>query len=403
MNTMGAIQENILWNLDTLFLFIRVFVLSSPSKKQEMRLTCAQRDLANALIITNQAVDLNNTLPILNNVYLKAEGQKLYFLGTNLEIAISYWINAEIKNEGEITIPSKLFTSYVNYLNSRDTLQIALDEGGNFCINTSSSKTKIKGIPSSDFPKIPVVEKEGGFKISSHDLSRIINQVAFTASLNSTRPILSGVYFTLSKNQLEAVATDSYRLSEKQVTVTQASGDLSCIIPVKTLHQIGVILSIMKQVEEVEVVVSKNQILFIVGDVKITSRLIDGQFPNYKQIIPKGSKTKVNLRVSELTSALKQINLFAKENNNKIIFNFTKDSIKITTDSTQYGEGEVVLSVKGDVEINEIALNSQYILDVLGALGSDEVVMGVENKVSPAVFQPVNDSHYTYIIMPLKI
>lgn len=367
-----------------------------------MRLVCSQKDLASALGITNRAVGVNNTLPVLNNVLVKAEGKKLYFTATNLEVAISFWIEADIKNEGEITIPSKLLTSYINYLKD-DKVDLGIESGETVLIKTADSKTKIKGIPASEFPVIPAVEKEGGFTISPEDLERGIRQVAFAASLSSTRPILTGVYLNVGKDKLKMVATDSYRLAEKTLNIKNASDGVSCIVPVKTLLEVGAILNTLKEKEDVEVIVSKNQIFFSLSKTKITSRLIEGQFPNYQQVIPKTSKSEAKLNIDELSLALKRINLFAKEHNNKIILKLDSNGLFITTEMTQYGVGEVELKTKVDGENNEIALNSQFMLDVLANLESKEAVLKLGDKTSPALFQPAGKDDYIHIIMPLKI
>ncbi len=367
-----------------------------------MRLTCSQKDLANALSITNKAVGANNTLPVLNNVLVKAEGKKLYFTTTDLEIAISYWIEADIKNEGEITIPSKLLTNYINYLKD-EKVDISIEDGGSILVDTSDSKTKIKGISADEFPSIPTVEKEGVFELVAKDLVLAINQVAFAAALNTTRPILTGVYFNITKDSLKMAATDSYRLAEKTLKIKNTTGDMACIVPVKTILELGTILSLMKGDDKVEVVVSKNQIFFSIDKVKITSRLIEGQFPNYQQVIPSNSKTKAYLNTSELSLVLKRINLFAKENNNKILFKINKNGVIITTDTTQYGVGEVEIKTKVEGEDNEIALNSQFMLDVLSNMGSNEVIIELGEEVNPAIFRPSDKDGYIHIIMPLKI
>ncbi len=365
-----------------------------------MRLTCLQKDLFSALNITNKAVDANNTLPVLNNVLLKAEAKKLYFTTTNLEIAITYWIETEVKNEGEVTIPSKLFTNYISYLKD-EKVNITAEEG-DIVIKTEDSTSKIKGIPSAEFPPIPTVEKEGGITTKSKDLKEAIQQVVFAAALNTTRPVLAGVYFFVEKDQLKMVATDSYRLAEKTITVTKAAGDIKCIIPAKTIVELGYILDTLKE-EEVDVVVSKNQVLFSVGAVQLTSRLIEGQFPNYEQIIPKSTKTKVHFDIEEIALILKRINIFAKENNNKIILKTTKEGATITTETTQYGEGEITLKTKTEGEDNEIALNSQFVLDILNNIGGKEVILEIGEKITPIIVKPKEKSDYTHIIMPLKI
>lgn len=367
-----------------------------------MRLTCTQKDLASALSITNKAVGMNNTLPVLNNVLVKAEGKKLYFTTTNLEIAINYWIDADVKNEGEITIPSKLLTNYIGYLKDGE-VKLAVEEGGSVLLETSDSKTKIKGISSAEFPSIPSVEKEGGFTISAEDLGLAINQVAFAAALNTTRPILTGVYLIVDKNEMKMVATDSYRLAEKTLKVKNVTGGVSCIVPGKTILEIGAILSFVRENCDVEVVISKNQIFFSIDKIKITSRLIEGQFPNYQQVIPKITKTKAEIGVSDLSLALKRINLFAKENNNKVLIKVGPESISITTDTTQYGVGEIEIKTKTEGGNNEIALNSQFVLDVLGNINTDVVVLELGEKTSPAILKPANKTDYVHIVMPLKI
>lgn len=366
-----------------------------------MRLTCSQKDLLSALTATNKAVDVNNTLPVLNNVLLKAEGKKLYFTSTNLEIAITYNIETDIKNEGEVTIPSKLFTSYINYL--KDEKVEVIVEGGDIQIETSDSKTRIKGIPASEFPPIPMVEKEGGMTVKIKDLKKAIEQVVFAAALNTTRPILSGVYFEVDKEELKMVTTDSYRLSEKTISVSNVSGDVNCIVPAKTIIELGSILDGMKEDDEVTIIISKNQIMFSAGPVELISRLIEGQFPNYEQIIPKSSKTQVEFDVSALGLMLKRINIFAKENNNKIILKVEDGKVVITTESTQYGEGEITLNTKIEGDNNEIALNSQFLLDALGSIGKDKVVLEIGDKIAPVILKPKDGKGYTHIIMPLKI
>ena len=366
-----------------------------------MRLTCSQKDLLSALTTTNKAVDVNNTLPVLNNVLLKAEGKKLYFTSTNLEIAISYTIETDIKNEGEITIPSKLFTNYINYLKD-DTVDMVAEEG-DVVIKTSDSKTRIKGIAASEFPPIPSVDKEGGMSVKVKDLNKAIEQVVFAAALNTTRPILSGVYFMAEGNSLKMVSTDSYRLSEKILMVNSVSGAVSCIVPAKTVLELGSILDGLDEEKDVEIVISKNQIMFSVGPVQLTSRLIEGQFPNYEQIIPKESKTKTEFDVSALSLMLKRINIFAKENNNKIILRIADGKVTVTTESTQYGEGEITLDTHVEGENNEIALNSQFLLDALGNIGDKKVLVEIGEKTTPIMIKPKEGKGYTHIIMPLKI
>jgi len=352
-------------------------------------------------MIASKAVDTNNTLPVLNNIHLKAEGNQLHFTSTNLEVAIVYHIATDVKEGGQVTIPAKLLTSYVGYLKDGSVEMIV--EGVDMQLKTSDSKTRIKGISPDEFPPIPIVEKEGGLKIRVSDLKQAINQVVFAAAMNTTRPILGGVYFIVVDGKLNMVSTDSYRLSEKSVEVSEVSGDVSCVIPAKTILELGSILDVGAGDDVVEVVTSKNQIKFILGAVEMTSRLIEGQFPNYKQIIPQGSKTQIELDVSALSLVLKRINIFAKENNNKVVLKASDGKIEVTTDSTQYGEGEVEVQASIQGEDNEIALNAQFLLEALGHLSSRQVVLEIGEKTAPVMIKAKDKTDFVHIIMPLKI
>ena len=366
-----------------------------------MRLTCSQKNLSQALNIASKAVDTNNTLPVLNNVHLNAEGKKLHFTSTNLEVAITYHIETEIEEGGQVTIPAKLLTSYVNYLKDGD-IDIKVD-GVDMQLKTNDSITRIKGIAAEEFPPIPNVEREGGFKIQSNELKQAIHQVVFAAALNTTRPILGGVYFVIEEGVLHLVSTDSYRLSEKSLSVSEVEGEIDCVIPAKTILELGAILDTVSPEVVVEVIMSKNQVKFVIGQVEMTSRLIEGKFPNYKQIIPQSSKTQVEFDVAALSLILKRINIFAKENNNKVVLKMADGKVKITTDSTQYGEGEIEVQAIINGDEGEIALNAQFLLEALGHLSSGKVTLEMGEKTAPVMLKPNGKADFVHIIMPLKI
>lgn len=368
-----------------------------------MRVKCLQRELSHALTLTSKAVDSNSTLPVLNNVFLKAEGSKLHLISTNLEMAIEYSIETQVINEGEMTLPSKLFTQYVGYLKPDEEIEINTEAQTTF-INTSDSKTTIKGIDSSEFPPIPTVERSGVLRVNGAQFKQAIHQVIFSAAMNTTRPILSGVYFFVEGDQLKMVTTDSYRLSERSLSV-KVEGGVNCVIPARALLDLESVLDALnlQQEDEVEVVISKNQVMFTFGSFKLTSRLIEGQFPNYQQILPKEKKTTLTCDRSELTTALKRVNLFAKQNNNKVVLHLNEGKLLIQTEGTQYGQGEVELTCKIEGESNQIALNSQYILDVLSGAMSSTVIVELNEKTTPAVFKSEQGNHYLHIIMPLKL
>ena len=368
-----------------------------------MKLICSQNDLERALTIVSKAITPNTTLPVLNNILLKAEGKSLFFAATNLEIAIQYFIPAEVKNEGSVTIPAKLLNSYVSLLKD-EKIEISLLQGETIQLSSPSSQTKIKGISAHEFPVIPKVEKESSLKVPTKDLEVAIMQTAFAASTNTSRPVLSGVFFDVTKGDMKVVATDSYRLAERNlVLIDKSDQHFQCIVPARTVMELGKILNRSEE-KEVEISVSKNQILFMVGDIQLMSRLIEGKFPPYEKIIPKNTKTKVEVPAEELSNVVRRVSLFARENNNSIKISATNDGkLSIVTDETKVGEEKAEIKVTVEGENNKIALNAQYLLDVLNYIQSENVVFEMEDKLSPAVIRPSKKDDYVYIIMPLKV
>lgn len=368
-----------------------------------MKVVCDQNKLNFALEVVSKAVTPNNTLPILNNILIKASGKKLFFTGTNLEIAINFFIQAEVVNEGQITVPAKLLTSYINLLEDKK-VELKVEEGFVLSIKTNTSQTKIKGLSSNEFPVIPKIEKENTFNIQAGVLGDAINSTVFSAAVTPTRPVLCGVLFKGEKDTIRLVATDSYRLAEKKIKPEKKiEHPFEYIVPLKTLIELWKILSMKYEKEIIEIQVSKNQIMFLVDSLELISRLIEGRFPDYEKIIPRATKTKIQVETSRLTLATRRVSLFAKENNNNIKISATNDGkMHITTDETRVGEEKAELDIKISGENNKVAINSQYLLDVLNHI-ENSVSIEMDEKLTPVTVRPVKGEDYTYIIMPLKI
>lgn len=368
-----------------------------------MKLFCAQKDLDYALNIVNKAIGVNNTLPVLNNILLKAEGKKLFFSSTNLEIAISCSISADVRGEGAITVPAKLITNYVSLLTD-EKVEVSIVEGVSLAVNSSSSHTKIKCISADEFPLIPKVEKGQEISIGVDDFYKAITETVFAASFNTTRPVLSGVFIKTDGEDIKIAATDSYRLAEKTIKPLKTSKEsFAVIVPAKTMMELGKILS-KSDGKEVKANVSKNQISFSVDGVELISRLIEGKYPDYEKIIPKDAKTKFEVSVEDFSLVLKRVSLFARENNNSVKLNVTNDGrLTVSSEETKVGEEKADIAVKVSGENNKISLNSQYLLDVLTYISDDKVLFSMNDKASPARISPVEGGGYVYIIMPLKV
>lgn len=368
-----------------------------------MKILCEQKKFLDALDIVIRAVSASNTLPVLNNILIKAEGKNVLFSATNLEIAVKYFFECEVRNEGALTVPAKLLMSYVSLL-PNEKLEVSATEGLSMTVKGSKSQTKIKGIHPEEFPIIPELEKAQEFQLPVKDLTLAIQQVAFAASQNSSRPVLSGVLMTIDKKVLKMAATDSYRLAEKKIDLQKPFDEkVECIIPVRTVQELGKLLA-KATTPEVTVGISKNQILFKIGDIEFTSRLIEGRFPDYERIIPKDNKSKAEVGTQDLQVNVRRVSLFARESNNSVKVSVTNDGkLTISTDETKVGEDKAEVDIVLTGENNKTALNAEYLLDVLAAIGAPKLSLEMNDKLSPVVIKPCNDESYVYIIMPLKV
>ncbi len=368
-----------------------------------MKIVCQQKDFLEALNIVGRAITPNTTLPVLNNIYIKAEGKNLFFAATNLEIAIRYVISCDVRNEGSITVPAKLLINYISLLPD-EKLEISTEESLQFVIKSKTSQTKIKGVHADEFPTIPETEKGVHLQIPAQDLQFALEQVVFAAAQNTSRPVLAGVFFSLEKDRLKLVTTDSYRLAERQIQLPKSLEEkLQCIVPAKTASELGK-LAHRAHGGNVEVEISKNQVLFKIGDIELVSRLIDGKFPEYERIIPKESKTKIEALNDALSQVVKRVSLFARENNNSVKMTATNDGkLSVATDETKVGEEKADIDIVMQGENSKVALNAQYLLDVLGVLHDDKLFIEFNDKASPIVVKPCKNTQYVYIIMPLKV
>ncbi len=365
-----------------------------------MKVKCSQSGLAQALTIVNRAVSPNNTLPVLNNIYIKSENGKLLLSATNLEIAIQASIDANVEKDGSLTVPAKIFSAYVPLLSNEEVTLIGA-EGSTLEIKSKDANTKMKGIPAEEFPVLPKLDGGEKFNLPSETLRKAIDQVAFAASTNISRPVLTGTLWILKDKKLKIVATDSYRLAEKIINV-ESDAVSTFIVPGRTAQELAKILG-SAQSKEISLYVTKNQIAFEVDGVVLTSRLIEGNFPDYEKILPKESKTKAKVGVNEFTSALKKVSVIVKENNNSIKISLDAGKISMTTEKTQIGEGACEFSLEMEGDKAEVALNVQYLLDALARMDDDTVNFGLNDALSPVILSPAKPSGYTHIIMPLKV
>ncbi len=365
-----------------------------------MKLECSGSELAEVLSVVGRAVSPNNTLPVLNNILLEAGENNLSLSATNLEIAIHAECSARVSEPGRITIPAKTLVSYASFLKD-EPVTLSLD-GATLKIQSSGSQTEIKGIGAEEFPKLPTLSEPTSIEIPLEGLSRVLEEVVFSASTNVSRPVLTGVFFTIKGRSLKWVATDSYRLSERTLELSEDLPELNFIIPSRTVVELAKISSGTAE-KKLKLDLSKNQIRFTVGSIQLSSRLIEGQFPDYEKILPKNVGTTAEVKADDFLLALRKVSVLVKDLNNHVRIKVDSGKLVVMSEENQLGKGTVELAVKSEGEVLETALNVQYLMDILGKLSGEVVDFSLNDGLSPVKVVPQKRSGFLHIIMPLKV
>lgn len=362
-----------------------------------MKLKVTQENLNKALGLVARVANTRGTLPILSNVLLKIDGNRLSVSATNLDIAISCQLGAQVQTEGSLTVPARLLQDLVNGLPS-GVIELEQDEQ-RLKINTDSYKSVINGVAADEFPVMPAIEGGTSWRVSAPLLKHALQQVLMAASNDESRPVLTGVLFQTVDGVLYAAATDSYRLAEKRLA--EVKQDVKLLIPATALHDV---LRIINDHEgDIEVVHDDQQVQFRAGDVELVARLIEGNYPDYRKLIPASFATTAVMSRAEFVGITKVSSLFARESAGSIVVSVDEpsESIWIHAIASQLGENNATLKVdaKGS---GSITLNSRYLLDALQAMDAKTVRLGFNGKLEAAMLSDSENDDYLHIIMPLK-
>ncbi len=362
-----------------------------------MKLQVTQENLAKALNSVSRVASSRGTLPILSNVLLKTIGNRLSIAATNLDIAITHYIGSKVGEEGSITVPARLMQDFVSSLPS-GIIELSLDDY-KLHINTDQYQSVINGISAEDYPVMPAITEGKTWKVSGRVFKTGLQQVVVAASTDEARPVLTGVYIHSHEGQLYLVATDSYRLAEKSLIKTKE--DVSLLVPASALQDLLRILG--EYEDEVTVTHDDQQVLFKVGDVELVTRLIEGNYPDYRKLIPANFAASATLKRADLTNITKVSSLFARESAGSVTINLDKEKNQVSIRSVASQLGENTASADAAVtDDGTITLNSRYILDALHALSGEDVTFSFNGKLEPWVLADPKASDYLHIIMPLK-
>ena len=365
-----------------------------------MKVICTQENLKLGLSTAGRIISSSHTLPILNNLLLKTENGLLKISSTNLEVAITSGIRCKVEELGVLTVSSKTLTDLVNNLpNKNITLQ---SKDGQLFVEAENYHTNIKTLPAEEFPLIPEVEGKNVLKLDAQELKSALDQVVFAASTNQTQPEISGVLFAGEKEGLRLAATDRYRLAERKMPAVEGSGEsLEAIVPQKTCLELSRIIG--NQKGTVELQFSETQVAVNFNEVLVISRLVDGQYPDYRQIIPLVFATTAATEKNAFVSALRAVAIFGQNGSSvNMVFSEEKQQIVLTAESPELGKSSVELSAKIEGKGGSLVLNYHYLLDCLSGISSQNVVVKMTDDNSPSLVVPEDKSDYIYLVMPIK-
>ncbi len=373
-----------------------------------MKITLLQENLSRGINIASRFISSHSTLPLLQNILLSAGTGKMRISGTNLETGVSVYVGAKTEEDGEISVPAKIISEFVNNLPS-EKVELSLD-GTSLKASCGQYKATINGLSALDFPLSGQAKNKPQLVWQEDVFIQAASQVVFSASSDENRPVLNGVLVILKGSKLKLVATDGYRLSLKELEIEgdKNKEEVKFLVPSRALMEAGKITqekgsSDKKEGVGIALLPDGNQAVFFWEDIELTTRLIDGQFPEFEKIIPKEPTTTLVFDKNEMLRAVKSAAVFARDSSNIINFKITKAGIGVFANASQIGENNINVAAEVRGEDNEIAFNSRFLLDYLNCSTSERIIMESKGPLSPGVFYQEKDKSFLHLIMPVRV
>lgn len=361
-----------------------------------MKIECIQEKLMGAVSTVEKITGKNVSLPILSSIVLEATDAQLMLKATNLDLGIEILLPARIEEKGSVAVSGSILSTFLNGV-SGEKIKMELKDQ-NLKISTSKTNTTIKVLPVDDFPVIPRVQGDS-FELDAQQFIKGLKSVWYAASTSGVKPELSSVYIYCEEGYVVFVATDSFRLAERKIKIKKSKDFGSILIPFKNIPEI---IRVLEKAEgDVKVTLSKNQISFEFEGVYLVSRVIDGVFPDYRQIIPKNETTNVVVLKQDLVQALKISNIFS-DKFNQVHIKIDKTLFEVTTKNNDIGETANSIEAVIEGEPIEVNFNQKYITDAFQSIENDSVALSFNGVNKPVVLRSVPDTSFLYIVMPMN-
>lgn len=375
-----------------------------------MKVSVLQENLAHGLSIVSRAVSPRSTLPVLANVLVATDEGRLRLSATNLEMGITCWIGAKIGEEGSTTVPARTFSDLINTLPEGQVDMDLAVRTQTLNVRSGSSNTDIKCIDSQEFPPMPIPDMDGGVVFKVSDLKELIHQTVFTASSDDARPVLTGVLVTVDGNKVTLAAADGFRLSIRSLELSDdVDRSLQAIIPARALNELARIASDGEETVTMVLPPGRGQVIFRMDDIELTSQLIEGNFPDFQQIIPTSHNTRTVVSTSSFLKACKQAEIFARDGSHIARLNITpgdelqQGALEISAQSEETGSSEAMVEATVDGQPVLIAFNVRYLREVLDVVNTQNVALETTAAAAPGVIRALGEDGFLHVIMPMHL
>ncbi len=384
-----------------------------------MKLVCSQAELNAALQLVSRAVASRPTHPVLANVLLTADAgtDRLSLTGFDLNLGIQTSVPASVESSGAVTLPARLLGEIVSKLSSDSPVSLSCDAGAEQVELTSSSGSyQMRGMPADDFPELPLVENGTALRVDPSSLLKALRATLFASSADEAKQLLTGVHLRFNQKRLEAASTDGHRLAmltvedalQAEISVDESEPDeLAVTLPARSLREVERLMASWKGNDPVSLFCERGQVVVLAADQMVTSRTLEGTYPNYRQLIPDSFSRTIDLDRRAFISALERIAVLADQHNNvvRIATESATGLVQISADAQDVGSGSESLAAEINGDAVQIAFNVRYVLDGLKAMDCDRVRLSCNAPTTPAILTPANDDHpgLTYLVMPVQI
>jgi DNA polymerase III subunit beta len=377
-----------------------------------VKVSCLQENLQRALGQVSRAIATKTALPVLSNVLLSTDDGRLKVAATNLEIGITTWITADIETEGKITVDARLLSEFVATL-PNDAVQLTANPAGtSLAVQSGRDKAAINGIDAEDFPVIPLVgEDASNVEVDAQLLREMIGQVEFAAANDESRPVLAGILVRFEDNTITLASADGFRLAVREGKLANAVAEkLDIIVPAKSMRELARIIGDQSEPLLLAITPNQSQLLVKTGETEFVSRLIDGTFPDYRQIVPREFNTRVDVGRDPLLNAVRRSGYFARDNNDVVRIAITPGesdtepgTIEVSANAAERGNSQSFVDANIAGPELQVAFNSRYLTDVLGVIRHGQVTLGLNGANQAGVLRAAGAEEYTHVIMPMVI